>query len=105
METIRHTLQRIMAESLKRLPAAEAVVEAWPMVCGNAVGRNAKATQFVEGVLTVEVPDKTWRAQLQDMKLQYCSALMKLSGHKVERIDFVLAGANRTEDESNGSRR
>ncbi len=93
-----------MAESLKRMPAAEAVVEAWPMVCGEAVARNAKAVLFDEGVLTVEVPDKTWRAQLQDMKLQYCSALMKLSGHQVERIDFVLVARNRTEDESNGQR-
>jgi Dna[CI] antecedent, DciA len=105
MEPIRHTLQRIMAESLKRMPAADAVVEAWPMVCGEAVARNAKAVLFANDALTVEVSDKTWRGQLQDMKLQYCSALTRLSGHKVERIEFVLASFNRTNDENNGQRR
>jgi predicted nucleic acid-binding Zn ribbon protein len=91
MESVRSTLQRIMAEALKKMPAEEAVLSAWPMVCGEAVARNTRALQFIDGTLTLEVTDKTWRAQLQDMKRQYCSAITKLSGHAVNEIHFVLA--------------
>lgn len=91
MESVRHTLQRIMADALKKMPQEEAVLSAWPMVCGAAVSRNTRALQFSDGTLTLEVADRTWRTQLQDMQRQYCSALTKISGHEVEQIYFVLA--------------
>ena len=90
MEPVRHTLQRIMAEALKKMPAEDAVLSAWPMVCGEVVARYAQARSFSEGTLLVEAADVSWRAQLQDLKLQYCSAITRMSGHKVEQIDFVL---------------
>lgn len=95
MESVRQTLQRIMADALRKMPPEEAVLSAWPMVCGEAVARNARALSFREGLLTLEAADKGWRTQLQEMKMQYCSAVTKLSGHAVEQIEIVLPAGTR----------
>ena len=43
-----------------------------------------------EGILTVEVPDVRWRAQLQAMAPHFLSRMAELI--KIERIEFVVKG-------------
>ena len=63
---------------------------AWRVVCGRAVAEQAKAIEFTDGILRVEVPDKNWRSELLAFVPQYLAALSQVA--KVKRIEFVVRG-------------
>ena len=92
MERAGTELQNIVADLLRRAPAEEAPLLAWPFVCGEAVARRTHAITYAQGVLRVEVPDKAWRAQLAELFPRYKTALNHLLPDVVERIEFTLAG-------------
>ncbi|HEU5403357.1 MAG TPA: DUF721 domain-containing protein [Terriglobales bacterium] len=91
MEQARETLQKIVAEMLAHVPPEQAPVVAWQFVCGKTVAERTEALAFVDGILQVEVPDATWRAQLAGLMPQYLELLRQYTGQKVKRLDFVLA--------------
>ena len=91
MRTIGSGLQKIMADAVRRLPPEESPLLAWPLACGSDVAEKTRAVSFTAGVLTVEVPDVGWRAQLLSLTIQYKSLLKGYTGQEIERIDFVIA--------------
>ncbi len=91
MELARETLQKIVAEMLAHVPPEQAPVVAWQFICGKTVADRTEALAFTDGILQVEVPDATWRAQLAGLMPQYLELLCRYTGQKVERLDFVLA--------------
>jgi predicted nucleic acid-binding Zn ribbon protein len=92
MEIARHTLQKIMADTLKRLPPEQVPLAAWEIASGKAVAEKTRALSFADGVLSVEVPDATWRSQLGSMTNQFLSQLNQYSSQRIERLEFVIAG-------------
>lgn len=88
MEPARDTLIKVVAQALNRLPAAEVPLAAWQFSAGQAVAAKTTALGFENGVLTVEVPDATWRNQLRDMAPQFLATLNLYT--RVERLEFVL---------------
>lgn len=90
MERAAAGLQKIMVDVLHRAPPEEMPMLAWPLVCGRSVAGKTRALDCIAGVLRVEVPDKTWRAQLVALVPQYLNGLNRMIGPKVQRIDFVL---------------
>ncbi len=95
MEPARNTLQKIMADTLKRMPAEQIPLAAWEVAAGKAVAEKTRAVSFANGVLSVEVPDATWRAQLASMSAQFLSQLNQYSPQRIERLEFVIAGKSR----------
>jgi hypothetical protein len=85
-------LQKIVAQSLGRMPSTDAPVLAWPLVCGTAVADKTEAFEFTDGVLCVQVPDATWRSQLMGLAPQYLAAVNQFVNHSVKRIAFLLPG-------------
>ena len=92
MRTIGSGLQKLMADAVKRMPAEESPLMAWPLACGSDVAEKTRAVAFACGVLTVEVPDAGWRSQLWSLSTQYKSLLKSYTGQEIERIDFVVTG-------------
>lgn len=93
MQSAREGLLKIVADALRRAPADQAPLLAWPLVCGVKVAERTQATGFKDGVLNVAVPDETWRSQLQSMAPQYLLGLERMIGKHVERVEFcVIAG-------------
>jgi predicted nucleic acid-binding Zn ribbon protein len=90
MEKASHTLQRIMLDALRRMPAAELPSAAWDFAAGQKVAEKTRVVSYADGILTVEVPDVRWRAQLQSMAPQFLSRMAELV--KVERIEFAVKG-------------
>ncbi len=90
MEHARAGLEKIVGDALRRAPTEDAVVLAWPLVCGTAVSTRTQALDFSAGVLRVQVPDAAWRTQLSAFSPQYVGALNELAGPVVRRIKFVL---------------
>jgi Dna[CI] antecedent DciA-like protein len=92
-------LEKIVAGSLQRIPAAEAPLMAWPMVCGSAVAERSRAVSFSEGVLRIEVADAGWRHELQSLAPRYLAVINQYVRQTVTRIEFVIV-ADRTASES-----
>jgi hypothetical protein len=91
MQHASSTLKKIFAQTLRR-QASNASLLAWPLACGAKVAEKTSAIGYVNGVLTVEVPDPTWRQQLQDFTDLYLAALKPISAQPVSAIKFVVKG-------------
>ena len=92
VEAITSTLERIVGKSLHAAPRANAPVLAWPLVCGSVVAERTRALDLSKGVLTVEVPDAGWRAELQRLAPQYLASINRYAAKSVNRIEFVVRG-------------
>jgi predicted nucleic acid-binding Zn ribbon protein len=88
MEAVRAGLRQIMQDLLRARPAEEAVLLAWPLVCGKEVAARTQALSFSEGTLTVTVQDTTWRSQLQSFASRYITGYQELLGPLVHSVKF-----------------
>jgi hypothetical protein len=86
-------LDKIVAQSLRMAPAAEAPLLAWPVVCGSTVAERTRALGFADGVLRVEVAGLRWKAELQALAPRYLAAINRYTTEAVRRIEFVVAQA------------
>jgi hypothetical protein len=97
MEPVRTGLRQIMQDLLRTRPADEAVMLAWPLVCGKEVAARTRALSFANGNLIVEVQDATWRNQLQSFTSRYINGYEGLLGKVVQSVQFRVqpsAGSN-----------
>jgi len=90
MEPARAGLRKIMSDLLLTRPAEEAVILAWPLVCGKEVASRTQAVSFADGLLTVQVSDVTWRNQLQSFAPRYLSGYEGLLGQVVKSVQFKV---------------
>ena len=98
MEPIAPGVEKIIAGSLRKAPASEAPLLAWPVVCGSAVAARTRALEFSHGVLRVEVPDAAWRAELQHLAPRYIAIANKYATG-VNRIHFVIRSGSKGSSE------
>lgn len=90
MEQAGSDLEKIVAQSLRQAPPAQAPLMAWPVVCGSAVAERTRALSFGDGVLRVAVPDLGWRSELQILAPRYLTAINRYTLEMVHRIEFVV---------------
>jgi hypothetical protein len=91
MDHIRQSLQKIVVEAVRRAPAEDIPMLAWPLACGAAVAEKTRALSFCEGELTVQVPDGPWRTQLLSLTSNYLQQLRDITDGRVQQLRFVLA--------------
>jgi len=82
--------EKIVVNSLRRVPQGEAPLLAWSLVCGSVVAERTQALEFSNAVLRVEVPDAGWKREMQSLAPRYLAILNRYAGQKVERIEFVI---------------
>src|SRR5438128_11180454 len=86
------TLERIVAEQLRRAPANEQPLLAWAVVCGKTVAEKTSATSFSDGELQIIVPDRGWQKGLASFVPQYIAGINRIVGKDVvQRITFITA--------------
>ncbi|HVP48791.1 MAG TPA: DUF721 domain-containing protein [Bryobacteraceae bacterium] len=83
-------VENVVAKALRRAPAQESPLLAWPVACGSAVAERTRALRFLNGVLQVEVADVGWRRELSALAPRYLATINKYSAAPVERIEFVV---------------
>jgi Dna[CI] antecedent, DciA len=83
-------LETIVAKALRRAPAEESPLLAWPVACGSAVAARTRALSFASGVLRVEVADEGWRRELKALAPRYLAAINRYSAASVRQIEFVV---------------
>jgi hypothetical protein len=98
MQHVRHELQpaaagleKVIARSVRKAPAGDAPLLAWPVACGSAVAARTRALDFVGGILRVEVPDAGWRRELQTLAPRYVAVLNRYIASSVTRIEFIVS--------------
>jgi len=96
VQSARQDLQTLAAHVLKNTDPAEAVVLAWPLVCGTAVAERVRAIAFENEVLRVAVPDKGWQSQLEAFSAQYLQRLSRLAGVPVKRIVYEIVSSEKS---------
>ena len=87
MQHARATLNKIYSNIVRN----EGPITAWPLACGSRIAARTTALDFTDGVLTVSVPDDSWRQQLQTFTPQYIAALNHVVAEPVRRIEFRIA--------------
>lgn len=90
MESARTGLRQIMQDLLRTRPVEEAVILAWPLICGKEVAARTTAAGFSDGTLFVEVSDVSWRNQLQSFAPRYLSGYAGLLGQVVKSVQFKV---------------
>jgi Dna[CI] antecedent DciA-like protein len=83
-------LETVIAAALRRAPASQSALLAWPVACGSAVADRTRALDFCDGILRVEVPDAGWRRELANLAPRYVASINKYSVAVVKRIEFVV---------------
>lgn len=91
LQQVGSDLEKIVAQSLRNVPPAEAPLMAWPVVCGSAVAERTRAIKFEDGVLHVAVLDSGWKLELQALAPRYLVGLNRYAHTIVRRIEFVVA--------------
>jgi hypothetical protein len=92
MEPAGAGLEKLVADSLRRMPLTDAPLIAWPLVCGSAVAERTRAVGFAAGVLRIEVSDAGWKRELQSLAPRYLATINRYVGQRVQRLEFVLRG-------------
>lgn len=90
MESVGSDLERIVAQSLRQAPPAQAPLMAWPVVCGSAVAERTHAVSFLDGVLRVAVTDVGWKSELHSLAPRYLASINRYTVQPVRRIEFVV---------------
>jgi hypothetical protein len=93
VERISPILEKVVAGSLRRTPAGQAPLLAWPLACGSAVASRTSALSFDKGILRVEVPDVGWRTELRHLAPQYLAVINRYANTPVSKIEFVIRPA------------
>ncbi len=96
MEQAGSGLEKIVAQSLRLAPRAEAPLMAWPVVCGSAVAERTRALSFDDGVLRVEVAGPGWKAELQALAPRYLAVINRYTAEAVRRIEFVVSSEDKS---------
>jgi predicted nucleic acid-binding Zn ribbon protein len=91
------TLEKIVAQQLRRAPANEQPLLAWAVVSGKAVAEKTSAQSFDNGELIVIVPGRGWQKELGSFVPQYIAGINRLVGKQVvERISFTTADSKKS---------
>jgi predicted nucleic acid-binding Zn ribbon protein len=90
VQQVSNGLEKIVAQSLRQSPAADAPLLAWPVVCGSAVAERTRALSFDDGVLRVQVADAGWKSELQALAARYVATINKYTPVTVSKIEFVI---------------
>jgi hypothetical protein len=92
MQHARATLKKIYGDAVRR-EGDDGPLAAWPLACGGRIAERTHAVSFAGGVLTVAVPDDSWRQQLRSFVPQYLAALNQLVAEPVSGIEFKIVKA------------
>jgi hypothetical protein len=92
MERIGHSLDPLKAALVRDLPPEEAPALAWPMVCGSRVAARTRVLGLAAGVLSIAVPDRQWRSELEAFAGEYVASFGRLLPGAVSGIRFFVEG-------------
>jgi hypothetical protein len=90
LEGMRDLLKGSLGRSLGALRDEDRLVAAWPVACGKAMAERGIIVGYADGVMRVEVENRTWLRQLMSMRTQLAGEVARIAGVKVSEIHFEM---------------
>jgi len=95
MEGMRELLRGSLARSLAGAREEDRLAAAWTVACGRALAERGTVTEYSGGIVRIEVADSVWLRQMESMRGTLERDMSRISGVKVERIEFKLKRGQR----------
>jgi hypothetical protein len=95
MEGMRELLRGSLARSLAGIGEQDRLAAAWTVACGRAMAERGVVSGYADGVVRIEVSDPVWLRQMQALRGTLEREMARISGVKVQTIDFVLKRSRR----------
>jgi hypothetical protein len=89
VQPIGANLDKLKLDLLRQLPEVEALGSAWELVCGSSVAAKTEVVGFDAGVLTIRVPSREWRSELEAFRAHYLERLGQICPVKVRDLRFT----------------
>lgn len=75
---------------LKSFSPLDKVVMAWIAACGPALAGRGAVVGYDDGVVSVEVNEKAWLDEMQNMSRYLEAELSRIAGIKVTTLHFIV---------------
>ena len=95
MEAMRELLRGTLARSLAGTSEEDRLAAAWTVACGRAMAERGVVSGYADGVMRIEVADPVWLRQMQALRPTLEREIARISGVKVQSIDFCLKRSSR----------
>ena len=95
MEGMRELLRGSLARSLAGTGEEDRLAAAWTVACGRAMAERGVISGYADGVLRIEVGDPVWLRQMQALRPTLEREVARISGVKVQSIEFGLKRSSR----------
>jgi hypothetical protein len=82
-------LDKLKLELLRPLPASDAAREAWVIICGSSVAAKTGVIGLDAGVLTVKVPSREWRSELEGLRAHYLQRFAQICPVPIKDLRFI----------------
>jgi hypothetical protein len=90
MEGMRDLLRESLARSLAGTGEEDRLAAAWTVACGRAMAERGTVCAYADGIVRIEVSDPVWLRQMQALRGTLEREMTRISGVKVQSIDFVM---------------
>jgi predicted nucleic acid-binding Zn ribbon protein len=88
LQGMRDLLKSSLRRSLETLSEEDRLAAGWSVACGKAMADRGTVTGYADGVLRVQVADRTWLRQLTSMQAQLAAEISRIAGVKVREIHW-----------------
>ena len=95
MQAMRETLRSSLARTLAGVGQEDRLAAAWTIACGRAMAERGSVAGYEDGVVRIEVSDLVWLRQMEALRTTLEREMARISGVKVQAIDFKLKRSKR----------
>jgi hypothetical protein len=95
MEGMRELLRGSLARSLAGMGEQDRLAAAWTVACGRAMAERGVVSGYADGIVRIEVSDPVWLRQMQALRGTLEREMARISGVKIQTIDFVIKRSRR----------
>ncbi len=89
---MRDLMRGTLRGSLRAMSPEDRLAAAWPVACGCAMAEHGVIAGFADGVLSIQVADPAWLAQMRSMRPVLEHDLARIAGVPISAIHFELRG-------------
>jgi len=94
MQAMRELLRGSLARTLAGAREEDRLAAAWTVACGSAMAERGSIAAYDDGVVRIEVTDHVWLRQMEALRSTLEREMARISGVKVDAIEFRLKRTN-----------
>ena len=92
---MREVMRGSLARTLAGAREEDRLAAAWTVACGRAMAERGVISGYEDGIVRIEVTDNVWLRQMEALRGTLVREMARISGVKVEAIEFKLKRSKR----------